>query len=485
LRVTNTAVPSLYTVPDAHSRIPDIFERQRATALRLRSSTAAERIAKIARLRDAFIANTQAWYEAGHADFKKPAGEVDLTEILPVVVEANDAIRNLKAWMKPTRVWPTMLMAGTSGYIQYEPRGRCLIISPWNYPVNLTFGPLVSAIAAGNTAIIKPSEMTPHLAAAMGKLVRDVFPEDEVALLEGDAAISQELLELPFDHIFFTGSPGIGRVVMAAAAKHLTSVTLELGGKSPTIVDESADLNLAAQNILWGKYTNDGQTCIAPDHIFVHEGVKDAFVARCKTLLDKAYGADGVAQKATPHLARIVNQRHTERIKGLLDDATSRGARVLAGGTVSVADSFVAPTLLDNIPADARINSEEIFGPLLPIYGFSNLDEVIRRINADPKPLALYVFSRTKAHIERVMQETTSGGACINHSVMQFLHARLPFGGVNNSGIGNAHGHFGFKTFSHERAVVRTRLSLAAKLFGPGETPSYLRKILKAVLKWI
>lgn len=463
----------------------EVFERQRATALRLRTSTAAERIAKLRKLRDAVIANTQAFYEAGYADFKKPQGEVDLTEILPVVVEANDAIRHLKTWMKPLKVWPTMLTAGTSSYVKYEPRGRCLIISPWNYPVNLTFGPLVSAIAAGNTAIIKPSEMTPHLAAAMTKLVGDVFSEDEVAIFEGDASTSQALLELPFDHIFFTGSPAIGKVVMAAAAKHLTSVTLELGGKSPTIVDETADLDLAASNILWGKYANDGQTCIAPDHIYVHEKVKDAFVAKCKAIIETAYGKDGEAQKQNPHLARIVNRRHTERVKALLDDATQRGARVLVGGDTSPDDCFVAPTLLDNVPADAKINGEEIFGPLLPIYGFSNLDEVIRRINADPKPLALYIYSRTEANVQRVLDETSSGGACVNHAVIQYLHGRLPFGGVNNSGIGNAHGHFGFRTFSHERAVVRTQLSFAAKLLQPGGVPDYLRKMLKRILTWV
>jgi aldehyde dehydrogenase (NAD+) len=472
-------------VHDDRSRISDVFRRQRATALRLRGSSAAERIARLVRLRDRFIANTNSWYEAAYADFRKPAGEVDVAEILPVVIEVNDAIRNLKSWMKPTRVRPTLLMAGNSGQIQYEPRGRCLIISPWNYPVNLTFGPLVSAIAAGNTAILKPSELTPHLAAAMAQFVRAVFPEDEVALFEGDATLSQALLELPFDHIFFTGSPTIGRVVMTAAARHLTSVTLELGGKSPTIVDDSADLDLAAQNILWSKFTNNGQTCIAPDHVFVHEKVKDAFVARCKAKLEKAYGTDGESQKASPHLARIVNRRHAERVKNLLDDATSQGARVLAGGTVSVADNFIAPTLLDNIPADAKINSEEIFGPLLPIYEFTDLDEVIRHINAEPKPLALYVFSRSNANIERIMQQTTSGGACINHTVVQYLHGRLPFGGVNNSGIGNAHGQFGFRTFSHERAVVRSRLSFAARLFSPGEVPSYLRKTLTAALKWL
>jgi aldehyde dehydrogenase (NAD+) len=374
-------------------------------------------------------------------------------------------------------------MAGNSAQIRYEPRGRCLIISPWNYPVNLTFGPLVSAIAAGNTAILKPSELTPHLAAAMAKFVREVFADDEVALFEGDATVSQALLELPFDHIFFTGSPAIGKVVMAAAAQNLTSVTLELGGKSPTIVDESADLDLAAQNILWSKYTNNGQTCIAPDHVYVHEQVKDAFVARCRAMLEKAYGTDEASQRTSPYLARIVNRRHAERVKDLLDDATSRGARVLVGGTTSVADHFVAPTLLDNVPTEARITSEEIFGPLLPIYGFRDLEAVIRRINAAPKPLALYVFSRSDDNIERVMRQTTSGGACINHTVVQYLHGRLPFGGVNNSGIGSAHGHFGFRAFSHERAVVRSRLSFAARLFSPGEVPSWLRKFLRTALR--
>ncbi|MEX2149873.1 MAG: aldehyde dehydrogenase family protein [Steroidobacteraceae bacterium] len=474
--------PTPTTVPGDRAKMIEVFDDQRSTALRLRSSTASQRIERLIRLRDGFIANSQAWYDAAYADFRKPAGEVDVAEILPVVIEANDAIRNLKSWMKPTRVRPTLLLAGTSGQIKYEPRGRCLIISPWNYPVNLTFGPLVSAIAAGNTAILKPSELTPHLAAAMAQFVRTVFPEDEVALFEGDASVAQALLELPFDHIFFTGSPAIGRVVMAAAARHLTSVTLELGGKSPVIVDESADLDLAAQNILWSKYTNNGQTCIAPDHVFVHEKVKDAFVARCRAKLEKAYGTDGESQRASPHLARIVNRRHAQRVKNLLDDATSRGARVLAGGMVSVPDNFIAPTLLDNIPADAKINSEEIFGPLLPIYGFTHLDDVIRHINGEPKPLALYVFSRSSAHIERIMLETTSGGACINHSVVQYLHRHLPFGGVNNSGIGSAHGHFGFRAFSHERAVVRSRLSFAARHFAPGEVPAYLRRALKAFL---
>lgn len=440
------------------------FAGQRDTALRLRTSTATERKAKIERLRDALLAHKDDVIAAGWADFRKPATEVELTEILPVVAEANDALRNLKSWMKPKGVWPSRMMIGTKGYIQYEPKGRCLIVSPWNYPVNLSLGPLVSAIAAGNTAIIKPSEMTPAAAAVIGRIVAEVFSPDEVTVIEGDAQTAQALLDLPFDHIFFTGSPAIGKVVMAAAAKHLTSVTLELGGKSPTIVDASANIELAAKNILWAKFTNNGQTCIAPDHIYVHADVHDAFVAACQQVLKNVYG-DNAQQ--SEYLARMVNSRHAGRVKALLDDAVARGAKVLAGGQTDAADDYVAPTLLGSIPADATIMSEEIFGPLLPIIVYSDVQTVINQINAEPKPLALYVWSKNEAVIEQVMSNTSSGGACINHCVVQFLHGNLPFGGVNNSGIGSAHGHFGFKAFSHERGIVRTRIMLAKMFFPP------------------
>lgn len=440
------------------------FAGQRDTALRLRTSTATERKAKIERLRDALLAHKDDVIAAGWADFRKPATEVELTEILPVVAEANDALRNLKSWMKPKGVWPSRMMIGTKGYIQYEPKGRCLIVSPWNYPVNLSLGPLVSAIAAGNTAIIKPSEMTPAAAAVIGRIVAEVFSPDEVTVIEGDAQAAQALLDLPFDHIFFTGSPAIGKVVMSAAAKHLTSVTLELGGKSPTIVDASANIELAAKNILWAKFTNNGQTCIAPDHIYVHADVHDAFVAACQQVLKNVYG-DNAQQ--SEYLARMVNSRHAGRVKALLDDAVARGAKVLAGGQTDAADDYVAPTLLGSIPADATIMSEEIFGPLLPIIVYSDVQTVINQINAEPKPLALYVWSKNEAVIEQVMSNTSSGGACINHCVVQFLHGNLPFGGVNNSGIGSAHGHFGFKAFSHERGIVRTRIMLAKMFFPP------------------
>lgn len=459
-----------------------VFELQRATALRLRTSTLEKRLLKITRLRDALLAHRDEIRAAALKDFRKPAAEVDLTEILPIVMEANDARRHLKKWMKPKGVMPTQMMFGTKGYVQYEPKGRCLIISPWNYPVNLTFGPLVSCIAAGNTAILKPSEMTPNLSAVMVRITRSIFDEDEVAIFEGDANVSTTLLSLPFDHIFFTGSPAIGKVVMAAAAKHLTSVTLELGGKSPTIVDESADLPLAAKTIAWAKYTNNGQTCIAPDHVYVHAAVKDEFVRLVKEYIANAYG-EGAAAKSSPVLARIVNERHAQRVNALLEDAKSKGAKVLTGDSVDVKDCFVAPTLLTDIPRDAKIMDEEIFGPLLPIIPFTNLDQVIGEINAMQKPLALYIWSRTESNIQDVMTRTSSGGACINHAVVQFLHGNLPFGGVNNSGIGSAHGEYGFRAFSHERAVVRTRIMLARMFFLPHK--SWTQKIINLMMKLV
>jgi aldehyde dehydrogenase (NAD+) len=462
-----------------------VFASQAATALRLRSSSAEERVAKIRRLRDAVLAHTEDWYRLAAADLRKPAGEVDMGEILPICVEANDAIANLKKWMKPKRVWPTMMTGGTRSEVQFAPRGRSLIIGPFNYPLNLTLGPLVSAIAAGNTAIVKPSELTPHMSGLICQLIADLFPPDEVATFQGDAQVSQALLDMPFDHIFFTGSPTVGKYVMGAAAKHLASVTLELGGKSPTIVDASADLQLAAASVMFGKFSNAGQTCIAPDYVYVHESVKARWIDCCKAELAKAYGDTAQAQAQSAHYTRIVNPRHTARIAALLEDAKAHGAQVLAGGAVDAAQCYIQPTLLDNIGAGARILDEEIFGPLLPIIGFTDLDAVIAHVNAGPKPLALYIYSKDEARIDKVLTQTQSGGACVNHALIHFLHGNLPFGGVGNSGVGNAHGHYGFKAFSHEKAVVRTQFSMAATLLRAGAVPPWLSKVLRAGFKWI
>jgi aldehyde dehydrogenase (NAD+) len=461
------------------------FEAQGPKALALRSSTAAQRIARIKALREALLAQREALYAAFAQDMRKSQAEVEATELMPVLDEMRHVIGGLKGWMKPKRVWPTSTTLGLKARIHYQPRGRVLIIAPWNYPLNLCLGPLVSAVGAGNTVILKPSEMTPTVSKLIGQIIASVFDRTEVALFEGAQATSQALLALPFDHIFFTGSPTVGKLVMAAAAKNLTSVTLELGGKSPTIVDESADVAMAAENLMWGKFINSGQTCIAPDYVYVHASVKAAFVQECLKALDKLYG-QAAQRGSNPDLTRIVNLRHTQRLKRILDDAMSRGARVLVGGQVDEAAQFVAPTLIEGAGFESRILQEEIFGPLLPILEFTDLDAVIRQINAGPKPLALYVYSRNSARTERVLLETSSGGACVNHCVIHYAHGNLPFGGVNNSGIGNGHGYFGFKAFSHERSVVTGGPIRSEKLFAPPYTPqrlAFIRRIVN-MLRW-
>ena len=457
------------------------FDAQLETALRWRESDARARIARIKRLRDAMMSRREQFYVAFAQDYRKAPAEVEASEFLPVMEEIRHVLGQLKRWMKPTKMWPTTTMLGTSAWVQYQPRGRVLIIAPWNYPLSLCFGPLVSALAAGNTAIIKPSEMTPAVAKVMASIIAEVFPTSEVALFEGSLPTSSALLAMPFDHIFFTGSPAVGKIVMAAAAKHLTSVTLELGGKSPTIIDETANLTLAAETIMWGKFINNGQTCVAPDYLHVHASVKSAFIDECKKVLQARYGHSAAEQQANRDLTRIVNPRHAERVAGLLADALAKGAVVQAGGQVDTATCWIAPTLLDNIAPGSAILEEEIFGPLLPIMAYTDLDQVVASINAGPKPLALYIWSRHQKNIDKVLLRTSSGGACVNHCVAQFAHGNLPFGGVNNSGIGNGHGIYGFKAFSHERGVLRSSPLMLIKLFFPPYTDKRLYLIRKTV----
>jgi aldehyde dehydrogenase (NAD+) len=466
--------------------IQRVFESQLATSLAWRESTVAERIVRLKKLRDGMMARREDFYKAFQRDYHKPSAEVEGTEFMPVLDEIRHAIANLKKWATPKRVWPTMTTMGTQSWIEAQPRGRCLIVAPWNFPLNLCFGPLVSALAAGNTVILKPSEMTPAVSTVMAEIIADLFQPNEVALFEGSLPTSQALLDLPFDHIFFTGSPAVGKVVMTAAAKHLTSVTLELGGKSPVIVDESADLKLSAQTLLWGKFTNSGQICVAPDHLYVHESVKDRFIEACKVVIAERFGKTVEAQRANPDYTHVINQRHTQRIAGLLQDAKDKGAKVLVGGDVDVANCFIAPTLIDQVPANATIMSEEIFGPVLPVIAYSELDDVVRKINAGPKPLALYVFSRNNVRTRRLLAQTSSGGVAINHCVLHYAHGNLPFGGVNNSGIGSAHGEYGFKAFSHERAVLKSGPVMMAKMFFPPYTGLKKKLIRMTVdsLRW-
>jgi len=444
-----------------------VFDSHEKTALKLRRSTATERRAKLAKLLEAILDRKDAILAAAQQDLGKHPTETNLTEVLPLVGELKHSLSHLKRWMKPQRISPTLATLGTRSRVIYQPKGRCLVISPWNYPLSLALGPLVSAVAAGNTVILKPSEFTPHTNGVVKDIIAAVFAPDEVAVVEGAADVATELLALPFDHIFFTGSPAVGKKVMAAAAANLTSVTLELGGKSPVVVDASADLQSAADHIIWGKTVNAGQTCIAPDYAYVHRDVADKFVELCKTTIAQRFGNTDAAIRSSADFPRMIHRRHAERVAGLIDDAVQAGSQIACGGASDAEARFVAPTLLRNVPARARIRQEEIFGPVLPIVTFESLDAVVEDINAAPKPLALYAWTKDSRTIEALKTNTSSGSLCVNLCLQQFAQHNLPFGGVNTSGIGNAHGFYGFKAFSHERAMMSAGPMSALKLLFP------------------
>ncbi len=466
------------------SDIERIFQAQLAHRISVGRTTARERIKKLRRLHDLTLAHKDEICAAVHADFRKPEAEAYIGEIYPVVSEIRHIISNLKDWMRPRRAPSTLAFFTTSARIVYEPRGVALIIAPWNYPFMLSVGPLAAAIAAGNTAVLKPSEYTPATARIIRKLVAELFPENEVAVVEGDAEVASALLKKPFHHIFFTGSPQVGKVVMRAAAEHLSSVTLELGGKSPAIVDETANLDDAAAKLAFGKFSNNGQSCIAPDYLYVHESRHDALVAKLKERVEKFYGASAEHHEESPHYARIISQRHAERLQRLLNDAVAAGARAEIGGSVRTEDRYVAPTLLTNVTPEMTLMREEIFGPILPILKYNRLDETLDRINAGEKPLALYIFSKNRHHIKRTLEHVSSGGACVNEAMLQFLHPNLPFGGVNNSGQGSAHGFYGFRAFSHERAILKHYSFSPLKLIYPPYTKT-VKRLLRLLTHYI
>lgn len=446
-------------------------------AQRRASFTLAERHRALAKLADAIRARETALVAALESDLGRPRAETILIDYLTVLQDIRHARRHLRSWMRPRRVWPTLATFGASGKVIPQPRGACLIIAPWNLPFCLALSPLVSALAAGNAAILKPSEMTPATSALIAGMIAETFPPELVSVIEGGKEVAEELLALPFDHIFFTGSPAVGKIVMAAAARNLTSVTLELGGKSPVIVGPDADLDRAADWIAFGKFLNAGQVCIAPDHLFVHASIKDRFLTALRARIVRAYGSAAHSE----NLARIVNEHHARRLAALIADALDKGARpVLDHGRDGRA---MGPLLLDAITPEMRLDQEEIFGPVLPVIPYDDLTQVIDRINARDKPLALYIFDRDRARIDRIVTETTSGGVGINLTVVHYTQANLPFGGVNTSGIGSAHGEWGFRTFSHERAVLRNRFLAMPLLFPPyGRRTMRLIGLIKRVL---
>jgi len=430
-----------------------IFDLQQQYQWTMKASSADERKALLTKLKESVEAHADEIVAAVQKDTRKPEQEVRITEVMNVVGNIQRNIDNLDDWMSPVEV-PTSMNPEDSAQIIYEARGVCLILGPWNFPLGLVLGPVAAAIAAGNCCMIKLTDLCPATASVAGKIISEVFDEKEATLFEGDVSVATDLLELPFNHIFFTGSTRVGKLVMAAAAKNLATVTLELGGKSPVIVDDGADVEKIATDLAGAKQFNGGQACICPDYVFVKESQKDTLVNTFKAKVqENLYDDSGNIKKE--NIAQIVNPQNFSRVKGLFEDAIAKGANVAVGGELEENDLTVHPTMLTDVTPDMAILQEEIFGPVLPVMTYNDLDEAIEYIEQRDKPLALYVYSPNPDNIDKVLKRTSSGGVTVNGVFSHYLENNLPFGGVNGSGMGSYHGHFGFKAFSHERAVYR------------------------------
>jgi aldehyde dehydrogenase (NAD+) len=403
------------------------------------------RLKQLAKLKQIIVDRQDAILQAVKADLGRPAFEGYFE--IATIGEINLALKNLKTWARPRRVKTPIDQFPASAFVYPQPLGLVLIIGPWNYPFQLLMSPLVGAIAAGNCAILKPSEHAPHTSRVVAEMIADTFDPSYITVCEGDANISQQLLAEKFDHIFFTGGTAIGRIIMAAAAKHLTPVTLELGGKSPCIVDIDIDVDIAAKRIAWGKLINTGQTCIAPDYLLVHRQIKDSLVARIKHHIKEFYGEE---PDQSPDYGRIIHAKHFDRLIALLDQG-----EIILGGDHNADDRYIAPTLIDGVTWDDPVMREEIFGPILPILTYDDLEDAIAQVNAHPKPLALYFFSTDRQKQERILWATSSGGVCFNDTVMQVGVSSLPLGGVGDSGMGSYHGKASFDTFSHHKSVLK------------------------------
>jgi aldehyde dehydrogenase (NAD+) len=435
----------------ATADIERVFALQQAHQWEMKAATAEARKEKLRKLKSVVEAHADEIVAAVMQDTRKPEGEIKVTEILGVIGNIQRNIDNLDEWMKPVEVIPSQNKQDKARIV-HEARGVCLILGPWNFPLGLTMGPLAAAVAAGNCCIVKLTDLCPATARVAAKVIRKAFDEKEVALFEGGVEVATALLELPFNHIFFTGSTRVGKLVMAAAAKNLASVTLELGGKSPVIVDEGADVKKVAGDLAAAKQFNGGQACISPDYVFIKESQKGALIEEFQAKVrQNLYGDDGKIKKES--IAQIVNDQNFARIKKLFDDAIARGAKVAVGGTLEQADRTIHPTLLTDVTPDMQIMQEEIFAPIVPLVTYRNLDDVIGHIARGGKPLALYIYSNDRKNIEKLLERTSSGGVTINGFFSHYLENQLPFGGVNQSGMGSYHGVFGFRAFSHERAI--------------------------------
>jgi aldehyde dehydrogenase (NAD+) len=470
---------------EGKAELEALFKAQGEKRWAIAATGSRERVAKLGKLREAILRRQGELYEAIAKDYRKTPFEAWLTEVFPSIAELDHTIKSLGKWMRDERAKGSLILPGARSYIRCEPKGRALIMSPWNYPFQLLIAPLVSAIAAGNVVIAKPSNKTPATSAFLASLLGEVFPSDEVAVVEGPGAVLGEiLLELPFDHFFFTGSPRVGAHVGEAAERVHAGLTLELGGKSPTILLPDADIEDAAKKIAWGKCLNAGQTCIAPDYLFCPRPLVPAFAEAMARAVKRMYGESEEARRASPDFPRIVDSAACKRHKALVEDALAKGAKLELGGDFDVEGRYAPPTILSGATKDMAIMAEEIFGPILPILAYDSIEEVLEFIHDRPKPLALYVFGRDRRGIDEALGRTTSGSACVNDLIVQIENLDAPFGGIGMSGTGNYHGHYGFRTFSHERNYMRQGpINMTSYLYPPygGKLQLFMKKAIEAL----
>jgi aldehyde dehydrogenase (NAD+) len=417
------------------------------------------RRAHLRKLQEALLLNEPALLSALHADLRKPPQEAYTAEIGFVLGEIRHALHRLPAWMSPQRRRTPLLAWPARGWVQPEPYGVALVMGPWNYPLQLLLSPLVGALAAGNCVVLKPSEFAPHTAAAVAQLMRETFSEECVTVVPGEREAAEALLRERFDTIFFTGSTGVGRAVMAAAARHLTPVTLELGGKCPCLVCADAPLEVTARRIAWGKFMNAGQTCVAPDFVLADRRIHAPLLEALKQAVQEFYGPD---PQKSPDYGRIINRKHLDRLKACLGSG-----QIVHGGQHDADDLYFAPTILTGVAADAPVMQEEIFGPILPMLEFDRLEDTLASLGRRPTPLALYLFTRDRATQDQVLRATRSGGVCFNDTVVQMIGKDLPFGGLGDSGLGAYHGKASFDCFTHYRSVLHRSLVFDLKLRYP------------------
>ncbi|MCW6061342.1 aldehyde dehydrogenase [Clostridium sporogenes] len=405
------------------------------------------RIETLKKLKHNIKMNENNIFKALKIDLNKSEFETFITEIGIVYDEINGAIKNIKKWSKPKKVKTPITNFLASSYIYNEPYGVALIIAPWNYPVQLIMAPLVGAISAGNCVLLKPSELAVETEKIIVKIIKETFSDEYIGVVTGGVKVSEALLKEKFDYIFYTGGINVGKIVMRAAAENLTPITLELGGKSPCIVDKDANINLAARRITWGKFLNAGQTCVAPDYLVVHKNIKEKLISSIENYIIEFFGENAFENEEYP---RIINERHFKRLEGYLKEG-----KIVFGGKTDISNLYIEPTIIEGINLKNRIMEEEIFGPIFPVIEFEDIDEVIDIIKNNPKPLALYYFSEDKEKQEIIIKNISFGGGCINDTIMHLSTSTLPFGGVGSSGIGGYHGRASFDTFSHKKSILK------------------------------